>query len=190
MPPVTDPKDTRVLIPRVRRALEGPAAASGAVGALTDDQVNAVIADAIASIIFYTGGLFGHELVVEERDATYLAPIAWSVDPAMEEAEQTVIAAQAALDYFFDFARGAKVSERIADEGQEWEYSFSATLLNEQLKALREARDQAIERLSEANPAMDTWVNFIEVRDAQTAAIVEPWAQHGMGGQQVDPRFG
>jgi hypothetical protein len=191
---VTELTDTRVLIPRVRRALEGPDSVSGsaavAAGGLLDDQVNALIADAIANIILYTGGLFGHTLEVEDRDDEYMAPIAWSVDPELSEAEGGVIVAQAALDYYFDFARGMKVSQRIADEGQEWEYSFSPQLLTEQLKFLIGERDRALELIGEENSGLETWTNFIAVRDAQTSAIIEPWLGGGVGGQSYDPRFG
>lgn len=194
---VTELTDTRVLIPRVRRALEGPDSVSGsaavAAGGLLDDQVNALIADAIANIILYSGGLFGHTLEVEERDDEYMAPIAWSVDPELSEAEGGVIVAQAALDYYFDFARGMKVSQRIADEGQEWEYSFSPQLLTEQLKFLIGERDKALELLASENSGLENWTNFIAVRDLQTSQMIEPWLYGGAGGGQegfVDPRFG
>jgi hypothetical protein len=68
IPAVTDARDVRTLIPRVRRALDGPAATSPLADAstLTDDEVTAVIADAIADILLYTGGstVFGHTLEV------------------------------------------------------------------------------------------------------------------------------
>ena len=192
--PVTDLRDTQVLIPRVRRALEGPEAAMGAsavaAGDLSDEQMNAVIADAIAEVIFYSGGFFGHTLEVTDRDADYMAPIAWLVDPEMTDAEATVVVAQAALNYFFTWATELKTSQRIADEGQEWEYSLSAQVLVEQIKALREARDRALEQLT-YDDANDDWISTIQMRDAQTSAIIEPWVQGGgMGGQQVDSRFG
>lgn len=194
MPVAESLSDTRVLIPRVRRRLEGPASVSGsaavAAGALTDEQVNALIADAIAGVIFYSGGLFGHTLVVEERDPDYLAPIAWSVDPELTEPEAVVIDAQAALDYFFQFTRGMKTSEEISDEGQTWSWTKSAALLQEQFKSLRDARDAAIAQLSADNPNLESWTNFLAVRDAQTDAIIEPWLYGGGGGQYLDPRFG
>lgn len=191
---VYDLRDTRVLIPRTRRALEGPDSVSGsaavAAGLLSDDEVNATIADAIADVIFYSGGLFGHTLEVVARDTDYLAPIAWLVDPVMSEAEATVIVAQAALNYFFAWAKTIKTSQRIADEGQEWEYSLSAQLLTEQIKALRDARDRALEQLSLDEGANDAWISTIQMRDAQTSAMIEPWVLGGVGGQQVDARFG
>lgn len=195
MAAVSDLKDTRVLIPRVRRALEGPGAVSGsaavAAGSFSDDVINAVIADAIAGVILYTGGLFGHALNVLERDTDYMAPIAWEVDPALTEPEGTLIAAQAALDAFYTYSKGLKVSQRIADEGQEWEYSLSATLVADQLKGLRAERDKALEAVLGAGmTGIDTWVNFIAVRDTESDMIMEPWLYGGGGGQSMDPRFG
>lgn len=193
--PVEDARDTRTLIPRTRRAIEGPESVSGsaavAAGNLSDDAVNAVVADAIAEVIFYSGGLFGHNLEVTERDEDYKAPIAWIVDPEMTDAEVTVIIAQAALTYFFSWAKSMKVSERIADEGQEWEYQFSANVLTEQIKALRDARDKALEQLKREEAGLDQWVNLIEVRDRETMSIIEPWqTTAGLGGQEFDQRFG
>ena len=195
MPPVLDLRDTRVLIPRVRRALEGPDAVSGsaavAAGSLNDDQINAVVADAVADVIFYSGGLFGHTLNVEERDEDYMAPIAWTIDPELTEPEATVIVAQAALNYFFSWAKTIKTSQTISDEGQEWSYTLSAQLLSDQIKALRDARDRALEQLAlDGNSANDAWINTIAERDAQTSAIIEPWVAGGVGGQTVDTRFG
>lgn len=193
--PVEDLRDTQVLIPRTRRAIEGPDAVSGsaavAAGNLSDEQVNAVIADAIADVIFYSGGLFGHNLEVTKRDEDFMAPIAWLVDPVLSDAEATVIIAQAALTYFFTWAKSMKVSERIADEGQEWEYQFSAQVLTEQIKALKDARDKALEALQRTEAGLDQWVNLIEARDRETMAIIEPWqTSAGLGGQEWDQRFG
>lgn len=194
MNPVTDPRDTRVLIPRVRRAIEGPDSVSGsaavAAGNLTDDQVNAVVADAIAGVIFYSEGLFGHTLEVAERDAVYMAPTAWLVDPELTDAEATVIVAQAALDHFYIFAKGLKVSEEITDEGQTWRYSLSAQSLSDQIKGLRADRDRALEiLLNEGIELSDDWISTIAERDAQTSAMIEPWVGgYGYGGQQLDPR--
>lgn len=190
---VTDPRDTRVLIPRIRRTLEGPAAMGSGIGGstLTDDQINAIGADAIANIILYTGGLFGHTLDVTARDEFYLAPTAWLVDPALETAEESVIIAQAALDYFFQDMKAMKVSETIRDEAVEWSYSISANGLTEYLKNLRSLRDQAIQKILDGGAALESWTSFIAVRDSVTSAIIEPYVNGGAyGGQTLDPRFG
>lgn len=192
MSPVEDLRDTRVLIPRVRRALEGPAGGSGASpSSLSDDQINALIADAAANVIFYTGGLWDHELQVVERDEAYMAPIAWRVDPALTEDEASVLVAQAALDYIFTDLKNLKVSETIKDEATEWSYQLSANALLEYLKSLRKQRDDAIERITAAEAPADAWVNTLAVRDQLTDNLIEPWAEHGgYGGQElgVDPR--
>lgn len=184
MDPVTDLRDTRVLIPRARRALEGPEAVSGsaaiAEGNLSDQQVNNIIADAIGDVIFYTGGLFGHDLVVEDRDDHFKAPVAWIVDPALSEAEATVIVAQAALNHFFNLVRDMKTQERMSNANLDWEYSFSPQLLTEQIKALQRARDQALERISaDETEDLDSWYSLIAERDARTSSLIEPWAYHG-----------
>lgn len=175
------------LIPRTRRALMGPGNVMPAgVADLTDDQVKALIADAVAEVVFYTGGVFGHQLLVTDRDGTYNAPSDWAVDPALEESEATVITAQAALTFFFHEFRDLKVQETIANEGASWTYQLSANLVLEQMKMLRAARDRALDQLSALNPVPTLWVNLLEARDAATDAAIEPYAL-GAGGQQLAP---
>lgn len=191
--PVVDLRDTRVLVPRVRRALLGPhASGSGAVAnTLSDEEVNAIIADAIADILLYSGGadVFGHELEVVERDPFYSAPTAWRTDTALTEAEGSLIAAQAALNHYLHQAESLKTSERIADEGQEWEYQIAASVVTERIKALREDRDRALTILQADNSVPDAYINFLEVRDSYTTALIEPWSYNaGIGGQALDPR--
>jgi hypothetical protein len=183
---VTDPTDTRVLIPRIRRAIEPPNS-SGEV--LQDSQINAIAADAIAGVIFYSGSLFGKKLEVSARDTTYMAPIAWKTDVPLEEAEITAIAAQASLDYFYSFLAGSKTAETIADEASNWSWEKSPQALVERMRQLKADRDQAIEVLSEeAEAAMTEWVSFIGERDELTARIIEPWVK-GEGPIYNDPRF-
>jgi len=195
-PAIPDPANVAALIPRVRRALEGPAGSN----VLTDDQLKETIADAVADVILYTGGVFGHQLVVESRDDTYGAPNDWTIDPPLDESEATVIAAQAALNYYFFALRDLKVSETISDEGQSWSYDLSATLLRDQLALLRDARDKALEIVQASSPALDAFVSFIESRDIITSRIVEPYARSNQPmlpqhagfayGLDYDPRFG
>jgi hypothetical protein len=40
----------------------------GAPEKFTDDDINFLIADSIADVILYTGGMFGKELLVTARD--------------------------------------------------------------------------------------------------------------------------
>lgn len=189
---VTDLRDTRVLIPRTRRALLGPhASGSGAVANVySDEEVNAIVADAIADIILYSGGeVFGHQLEVVERDDWYMAPIAWQTDTPLTEAEGSLIVTQAALNECLRQAESLKTSERIADEGQEWEYQIAASVVTERIKALREDRDKALTILQGDNSVSDAYINFLSVRDSYTAALIEPWSTNsGRGGQQLDPR--
>lgn len=194
MPPVTDLRDTRVLIPRVRRGLEGAigtGSANVAASQFTDDQANALIADAIADCILYTGGLFGHQLVVTEREAEgYMAPIAWQVEPAFSEDEGSIIVAQAQLNYFFFALKGLKVQQTIRDEATEWSYQLSANALTEYLKNLRKTRDEALARVMDSSAPAEAWESFLATRDTFTASIIEPWTEpgRGLGGIDLDPR--
>ena len=191
MPPVSDLRDTRVLIPRVRRALQGPSA-SGATSPgnqLSDDEANALIADALADLILYGGGeeVFGHKLEVAARDEDYMAPIAWTTDTPLSEYEGSVVVAQAALNYFLNYAKTLKTSEKIADEGQSWEYEIAATVITQQIKGLREDRDRALDALKGKNVVTEDYVNFLQVRDSYTDSLIEPWAGGGGGGQEFCP---
>jgi hypothetical protein len=189
MPPVTDLRDTRVLIPRVRRGLEG---AQVATPAMEDDAVNAVIADAVANVILFTGGLWGHQLQVATRDSTYLAPTAWLIDPALSEEEGGLIVIQAQLDFLYNDLKATKVSQTIKDEATEWSYTLSASALSELLKGLREQRDKLIEAIAAATGCLEAWVNLLYERDTYTDSLVEPFAVvGGNGGQEgfTDPRF-
>lgn len=190
---VTDPRDVRVLIPRMRRALDGPTATSSAAvsSTLNDSELTNVIADAIASVIFYSGSAWGKTLEVTERDGYYLSPVSWRTSEELTEPEGTVIVAQAAIDYWHNELVTMKTQERIADEGQEWSYSISASAVSERIKALQKARDEAIALLSAGSGENEAWESFIAVRDSQVSALIEPWVGGGgQGGQTYDPRFG
>ena len=189
MEPVTDLRDTRVLIPRLRRALDGPTAMSSAAmsSTLSDEQLNAIGADAIGAIIFYSGSLLGSELEVAERDPTYQSPVAWFVDPALTEAKVTAIVAQAALDYFYvrlSSTAGGKTVETIKDEATEWSWEISPQAVVERLRQLKADRDKAIETLEDEGYATDSaWVSFLSVRDRWTSYLIEPWVEGpGFGG--------
>lgn len=181
---VEDLRDTRVLIPRVRRRLEGPlgtGSANAEASQYTDDQMNAMIADAVADVILYSGGLWGHELQVTERDDVYQSPIAWLIHPALSEDEASIIEAQAVLNFFFFQLKELKVQESISDEATEWSYSLSANALLEYLKTIRKLRDDAIERIKASQAPSDGWVNLLAVRDQTTDRLIEPWADGGTG---------
>jgi hypothetical protein len=186
MSAVTDQRDTRVLIPRARRAIEGPDAITGSAGvpagSLSDDQVNAVVADAIAGVILLSGSLFGKQLEVAERDAFYKAPSAWRTSEELTEPEQVVISYQVALDYYAKVLEGMRTSESIQDEGQKWEWSMSATAVKARLDGLREDRDRALEKL-DPDFAAEVWINTLLERDAYTDRLIEPYLTGG--GQEM-----
>lgn len=186
---VSDIRDTRVLIPRARRGLEGAGVASPS---LEDDAINALIADAVANVILMTGGLFGHELQVVERDSTYMAPTAWLVDPELTEAEGGLIVIQAQLDFLYNDLKATRVSQTIKDEATEWSYTLGAKAIAEFLKGLRAQRDKLLEQIEASSFGLEVWVNTLYERDVYTDSLIEPWITPGRpGGQEfVDPRFG
>lgn len=171
-------EDLKVLIPRTRRAIDGPAATTPDAPSTTldDGQVKALIADAVAEVIFYTGGLFGHELQVTHRDESYGAPDEWAVDPELTEAAGTVIVATAALNHFFHIIRDLKVQESIADEGSSWTYSLSAQLLTERVRYLQRVRDDALE-LVEGAGTLTAFVDLVHGRDRAIVHAIESY--HG-----------
>jgi hypothetical protein len=185
MSAVTDERDVRILIPRVRRAIDGPHATSSAAASsnFTDDEITAQIADAIAEVIFFAPDGFGKELVVTERDPNYLAPIAWQTSEALGEAEASVIVIQAALNNIYYGLTSMKTSEHIVNEGEEWEWSISSTAVAERVKQLQKLRDEAIAQLESNQSDLTEWVNTLEVRDAYTDALIEPWLHGARGGQ-------
>jgi hypothetical protein len=191
MEAVTDPRDTRVLIPRTRRALEGIEAAGSGFNPSTfsDEAMNAAVADSIANLLLYTGSFFGHQLEVVARDEFYLAPIAWRTSEALTEPEASLVALQAALDFVYVTLVGEKTSQTIRNEGQEWSWTTSAQVLAERLKGLRADRDRAIDVLSTDGAMPEAYFSFLEVRDARVSALIEPWLHGGSQyGQQLDPR--
>ncbi len=189
MEAVTDIRDTRVLIPRLRRALDGPQAMSSASpgATLSDEQLNAIAADAVGSMIFYSGSLFGSTLQVAERDPFYQSPTAWFTDPALSEPQITAVVSQAALDYFFSrlsSTAAGKTAETIKDEATEWSWEISPQAVVERLRQLRADRDKAIEQLVEDGWESDSaWESFIATRDRFTSLLIEPWVEGvGLGG--------
>lgn len=187
--------DIKVLIPRTRRALDGPTAtSSAAVGAtLNDNQIKGLVADAIAEVIWYAPE-WQRQLVATSTDPDYGAPDEWSVTPDLSEPEQTVIVTQAALNFFWQQFRNLKVAETIVNEASTWTYQLSANLLVEQFKHLVATRDTALQRILAVNPVIGEYISFLELRDARTASLIEPWV-NGPGipsGQEIpqDSRFG
>lgn len=194
MPPVTDLRDIRVLTPDTRRAIDGPTATSSAAvsSSLDDDQVKNLIADALGDVILLEGGVFGKTLEVTARDDYYQAPTEWRTSEELSVQEKRAIVAQAALNFYFQTVKSLKTSEVISDEGQSWEYSLSAQLLRDQLRALIDMRDKAIAALADEGVPASAWVDYVHERDLVAWTLLDP-QQHlstgGVGGQFLDPRF-
>lgn len=183
--------DLRVLVPRMRRALFGPARA--AQTALTESEIIDLAADSISRLILLAPDHFGYTLLVAARDPVYGAPSAWETGSELSLAAQTVVATQAVLDYWTHELRTLKVQESIKDEAQEWSWSISAQALRDHLNFLKGERDAALAALAASSPILDQYASFLAVRDATTSRLIEPWVDGvsvgGVGGQAYDPRF-
>jgi hypothetical protein len=163
--------DTRVLIPRVRRSVEG----LGAPEKFTDDDINFLIADSIADVILYTGGTFPKQLLVTDRDGTTNTPTEYATSDELTWAEESMIASQAALTAVYAQLSELKTSETIRDEGQEWSYTLSATLLRDRILQLQKARDDALEIIASYTSSVafiDLWHERDEMFGAQFADIL------------------
>lgn len=163
-------QDIAELVPRVRRALEGPLPVNPA---LTDEAVMAVTADAVADLILLMNGRWAHQLVITDRDSTSNFPTEWAVDPGLTPAEESLVAFQAAIANLGTVLRDMKVSERIKNEAQEWEWQKSGTGIREWLKQLIAMRDQALTNVFAANPVLARVASILHARDPVGAALVE-----------------
>lgn len=173
------------LVPRTRRAIEG-----FEDSALSDGNVRDLLADAVAEIIFYAPQ-WGKRLVVTSRSETNV-PTDYEVTPELSLPEQTVVVAQAALNFFFHKTGGGKTSEKISDEGQSWEIQSSAQMLVKIFDQLKKARDEALKQLEDDDVLIaEGFVSFIAVRDCETSRNIEGYYHAGGGGGlQLDYRFG
>jgi hypothetical protein len=170
---VADPVDIEALVPAVTRAL-------GTVGitGLTDPEIYGLTADALADVSLYTGSVFGTTLEVTERDPDTNAPTKYATGRELTLQETAVIRAQAALNRLFVVLRDEKISERLADEAQEWEWARSAQLLRDQLNLLIAERDRALEALMAQGAALDSYDSFIHVQDRWVSCRIEPWVEN------------
>jgi hypothetical protein len=164
---MAEPEDIRVIVPRVRRAVEGV----GAPEQLDDDAMKDLVADAIADVILFSGGIFGKELLVTERDSTTSAPTEYATSEPLTLPEGSIIAAQAALTAVWQTVQDLKVQETIRDEGQEWSYTLSATLLRDRVAILQRQRDEAIQQLESALPV--AFFDYIYEREAVESRRLE-----------------
>lgn len=185
--------DILEVVPRVQRAIEGVVQENWD---LQQSEVYTITADACADVLLYTGSVFGSDLIVTARDPDTNAPIAWATTVEMTPAQQSIIACQAALTYFFYRFSGVKMSEQIGDEASHWSYSLSPALLIQQLKLLQDARDRALEAVADQQGGLDAYVSFLAVRDVTVARYIEPWVYGhpegygiGAGGLEGDFRF-
>lgn len=180
-------QDVAELVPRVRRAIEGPTP-----DATVDDATFVpVAADAVGDLILVTAGTWPHKLTVTTRsNGATGVPESWAVDPGLDPTEEGLVAMQAALNYAVTWLRDMKVSERIQNEAQQWEWTKSATALRDWLKTITDQRDRALEALEQTYPVMVQVRSFLAVRDAQRWQVVqavEPWLGGGYGGNQLEP---
>jgi hypothetical protein len=182
-------QDVAEIVPRVRRAIEGPRPLDGADPTrLTDEMVEASAADAIGDLILYTAGRWPHQLAIESTDpGTGMSH--YSVDPPLAVEEESLVAAQAALTFFFHDFRDKKVSEDQANEGQSWSYTLSANTLRDQFKLLRDQRDLALEAMKELHPVLARAASLFHVLDRQVDAIMSGYDRKGGlgGGFELDP---
>jgi hypothetical protein len=170
-----DLTDLRVIVPRARRACEGPYGAPAGRPALQNEQIYQMVADSCSEIILFSGSLFGQELEVKSRDPLVGFPTAWKTGRMLTEWETALIVTQVALDYFFHLFRDMKTSETQKNEGTEWTWTLSANVLRNYLENLKSQRDMALEGLRRHHPVLDVYASNIRVRDQATVGILEWW---------------
>jgi hypothetical protein len=187
------PFDIAEVVPRIQRAIEG---------VHTDDwelsfgEAYLVTADALSDILLYTGSVFGSGLLITHRDPVTQAPDQFGTSVQLTPDQMSVVAAQAALTYFYQRFAGVKMQEQLADEASSWSYSLSPNLLIAQLKLLQDARDRALEAVSAQMGGLEAYISFLAVRDVTVARWIEPWVYGhpegyglGAGGLEGDSRF-
>jgi hypothetical protein len=165
--------DLSALEPRVRRAIEGPKSPvpNTDPNYLAPNQVEALAADAVADIILLTTGRWPHVLV-----RTGTAPDeSWSVEPDLSEPEERLVAAQAALSFFFFVFQDLKTVESIQSEGQTYEVQRSAQAMVRQIDAIKSMRDDALAALLATEPVLARYASLIAQRDREHYALIETW---------------
>jgi hypothetical protein len=177
------------IVPRVRRGIEGPRPLGDADPERLDDiMVEQAAADAIGDLILYTAGQWPHTLLKGAEEGS-TGMFHFSVDPALAIEEESLVAAQAALTFFFHDFRDKKVSEDMSNEGQSWSYSMSANTLRDQFKLLRDQRDLALAALKAVHPVLARAASLFHVLDRQVDAIMSGYDRKGGlgGGFELDP---
>lgn len=168
------------MIPRCRRAIDGPRATSSAsvAATLSDSEVLGLVADSTANVILLTGGslVFGYELVATHFDPFYMAPDQWATSAPLSPLAQDVVIAQAGIDFYAQRLRSSDfTAETLKNEGEEWAWERSANVMAAQLKLLAEIRDRALEMLERINAPLDRYVSSVAERDKLAAVYLEPW---------------
>jgi hypothetical protein len=169
-----DDRDVRIIVPRIRRALEPGVAVASAASGYTDDMLKDVAADAVAELILIGGPSFPFTLSVSSADASGFAQ-EYLMDPAPDLSTQSLVAAQAAIGQVWNQLSTLRISEKISNESGSWEYQKSATILRDKIKALFSLRDEALAQMKLANvvPALDTFTSLLRTRSPTIDADVD-----------------
>ena len=171
-----DLDDVRIMIPRVRRALDPVSPSATAASAYSDDQIKDIVADSVGMLIMIGGSDFPFTLNVESRASGTNYPEEYTTDPELPIEVQNVVAYQAAIEQCFGELRELKTKEKISNEGSEWSWEKSASIIKEKIRSLQDMRDRALKRLNSENFPVDVFVNMLEVRDETLNRQMEPYA--------------
>ena len=167
--------DVRIMIPRVRRALDATSPSASAASAFSDDQIKDMTADSIGMLMMIGGNDFPFTLNVSTRNVITNYPEEYTTDPEFPIEVQNVVAYQVAIEQAVSELKDLKTKEKIADEGSSWEYEKSSTVIREKIRSLQDLRDRALARLSRENFPVDTFINILGERDLATDTLVEPY---------------
>jgi hypothetical protein len=86
-----------------------------------------------------------------------------------------MIALQVAFSYFFFTFQNTKTSERIANEGQEWESRSRPRRSSARSTPSRKRATQALEAVLAENPVLAQYASMIAARDVVAYRLLEPW---------------
>lgn len=170
-----DDRDIRLIIPQLRRYLDIGAASGSAAVAYTDDHLVQVAADAISELILITGAGTGFAYVIAASATDGNGYITdFYTEPAVTLTDRALVAVQAALGQVWAEVAGMKVKEKIANEGSEWTWEKSSSLLRDRVNYLLAIRKQVLDAAVAANPTLDAFVDLIEMRAPTVATEINP----------------
>jgi len=167
--------DVRILIPRIRRALDPSAPSATAASGYADDQIKDLAADAIGMLVMVGGTDFPFTLEVSSRNIVTNYPEEYITVPELPIEVQNLVAYQAAIEQCVSELKDLKTKEKISDEGSSWEWEKSSAIIRDKIKSLQDMRDRALARLSRENFATDIFINILEERDLQVDRLIEPY---------------